>query len=400
MGYLGDVSGNMHNLMSDKFSNLTGAIYDCAVSPDRWDILLEALAKAFNCASCTLFIFDVVNGKQRFQKDIGISSVWAERFNKNSSQYVADSMRMLLSSSQKLIDRLFSEPYVLSRELHKKAYDETRYYNEWIKPQGFSDFIQLTLLHEDQMFGSILFGRNEAAGSFSDCDIALMRSLAPHLRRAITIGQLLELRSMKIRICETILDHLSMGVIVVSENGTILQTNRSAQTMFQDADMVCSVNNRISSGNSTAARLLLNAIAATAKGGSAAMTSIGINASGPKSGVAIANVLPLAHAGIDAASIPSAKAVVFVTCAQSLSEPRVDLFATLFDFTAAETRVVELLMRGNTSVEAARALGITETTVRTHLTRIFSKTGVSRQTELIALMHKMAPPVMSAEKAA
>lgn len=390
----------MNNLLSDKFSNLTGAIYDCAVSPERWDITLEALRKALGSAGCALYIFDVANGSQRFQKSVGISEAWSEKFDKNASQYVADSMRMLLSSSQKLIDRLFSEPYIISKEQQKKAYSETRYYNDWIKPQGFTDFIQLTLLHENQMFGSILFGRNEADGSFDDCEIALIRSLAPHLRRAIAIGDMMERKSIKARTCETILDHLSMGVIVVSENGTILQTNRSAQRIFQEADTLCSVNNRIGSSNLAAARLLLNAIALAAKGSSQSMTSIGINASGPKGGVAIANVLPLENAEGTAKGVPGAKAVIFVTCAQNLSEPRMDLFATLFDFTAAETRVVELLIRGNTSVEAARALGITETTVRTHLTRIFSKTGVSRQTELIALIHKMAPQLVSVGKTA
>jgi DNA-binding CsgD family transcriptional regulator len=44
-------------------------------------------------------------------------------------------------------------------------------------------------------------------------------------------------------------------------------------------------------------------------------------------------------------------------------------------------------------VEAAAALGIAETTAKTHLSRIFAKTGVSRQAELVALVHRLTPPL-------
>ena len=40
--------------------------------------------------------------------------------------------------------------------------------------------------------------------------------------------------------------------------------------------------------------------------------------------------------------------------------------------------------------EAAEKLGITEETARTVLKRVFSKTGVSRQSELVALLTKLA----------
>jgi len=49
--------------------------------------------------------------------------------------------------------------------------------------------------------------------------------------------------------------------------------------------------------------------------------------------------------------------------------------------------------------QAADMLGIGEPTVRTHLQRIFSKTGTSKQTELLALFLRTAPPVRSNQEA-
>jgi DNA-binding CsgD family transcriptional regulator len=44
-------------------------------------------------------------------------------------------------------------------------------------------------------------------------------------------------------------------------------------------------------------------------------------------------------------------------------------------------------------IEAASALGITEATARTHRNHIFTKTGVSRRTDLLALVGRLVPPI-------
>ncbi len=58
-------------------------------------------------------------------------------------------------------------------------------------------------------------------------------------------------------------------------------------------------------------------------------------------------------------------------------------FSVQFGLTPAETRVLVELVRGKGRLAAAARLNITETTVRTHASRILAKTGTSRQTELI-----------------
>jgi DNA-binding CsgD family transcriptional regulator len=55
--------------------------------------------------------------------------------------------------------------------------------------------------------------------------------------------------------------------------------------------------------------------------------------------------------------------------------------------------MLEQLAVGLTVAEAAEALQISGNTARTHLARIFSKTGVSRQAELIALINRIVPSV-------
>lgn len=54
--------------------------------------------------------------------------------------------------------------------------------------------------------------------------------------------------------------------------------------------------------------------------------------------------------------------------------------------TAAETRIATRLVDGRSPREIAAELGVGVSTVRTHLARIFAKTGTSRQAELVSFL--------------
>jgi DNA-binding CsgD family transcriptional regulator len=69
-----------------------------------------------------------------------------------------------------------------------------------------------------------------------------------------------------------------------------------------------------------------------------------------------------------------------------------DAMAAAYDLTPAETRVLATLLAGRTLAETAGTLGIAPTTAKTHLDRIFGKTGVSRQSELLLLATRIASP--------
>jgi DNA-binding CsgD family transcriptional regulator len=58
----------------------------------------------------------------------------------------------------------------------------------------------------------------------------------------------------------------------------------------------------------------------------------------------------------------------------------------LYDLTRAEARLALLMANGLTLEDAGDQLGIRRNTVRAHLRSIFSKMGVTRQTELIRLV--------------
>ena len=58
-----------------------------------------------------------------------------------------------------------------------------------------------------------------------------------------------------------------------------------------------------------------------------------------------------------------------------------------------ELRLVTLLGRGESAEAVARQLAVSRSTVKTHLRNIFSKTGTSRQADLVRLFLTSLPPV-------
>jgi DNA-binding CsgD family transcriptional regulator len=69
------------------------------------------------------------------------------------------------------------------------------------------------------------------------------------------------------------------------------------------------------------------------------------------------------------------------------------VFATLYDLTPSEARVLLKIGEGQTVTAAALELGVSENTVKTHLARVFQKVGVNRQPDLVAIVAALRPPV-------
>lgn len=108
----------------------------------------------------------------------------------------------------------------------------------------------------------------------------------------------------------------------------------------------------------------------------------------------VAHVLPrtsAARGGIDMAY--KAIAAVFARKMEIDGQSRSELVARTFGLTPAELRVLVAIVEIGGVPKAAEALGVAETTVRTHLQRVFSKTGANRQADLVKLTAGFANPL-------
>jgi len=85
-------------------------------------------------------------------------------------------------------------------------------------------------------------------------------------------------------------------------------------------------------------------------------------------------------------------AAIFVTEAGAASTATAGMIGALYGLTPSEIAVFEQVASGHDVPAAAGTLGSAQSTVRTHLLRIYNKTGVRRQAELVQLAGVFAAP--------
>ena len=76
---------------------------------------------------------------------------------------------------------------------------------------------------------------------------------------------------------------------------------------------------------------------------------------------------------------------------QASANLEIDAFGSLFHLTPAERRVLDKLFHNASPSEIARGNGVSVRTVRSQLSTIYSKTGVTGQRELFALLRDVPP---------
>lgn len=89
-------------------------------------------------------------------------------------------------------------------------------------------------------------------------------------------------------------------------------------------------------------------------------------------------------------------AVLVMIDLQPAPAPDPDLVARAFDLTRAEARLAALVAGGAAPEQAARRLGVGRETVRSQLKAVFAKTGTHRQSELAALLLRLASLLLGA----
>ena len=75
----------------------------------------------------------------------------------------------------------------------------------------------------------------------------------------------------------------------------------------------------------------------------------------------------------------------------SVMVPSPTILTGLFDLTPAEARLATALTAGQSLKAAAAGNGVTFSTARTYLDRIYRKTGANQQSQLVALLKSVQP---------
>ena len=230
----------------------------------------------------------------------------------------------------------------------------------------------------------------QAGADFGPSEEMLLSMLLPHLREAVRMRARLAQVECERKLWSATMDRLAIGALILDERGQVLRVTPMADSLLAGKDGLFVAGGRLHASFPAEDRDLQTLVGETLLRCSATTRPRAMAISRPSGarglGVLIQPIAPdHAHAAPHRAS-----AVLFIRDPDALgsigSGISHEMMRQLFDLTPAESAVALRLAGGQSLEEAAADLAISRNTARAHLRSIFSKTGITRQTELVRML--------------
>jgi len=265
---------------------------------------------------------------------------------------------------------------------------ETRAYREWGKPQGFIDVLNVALDKTATSAAMFCVFRHERNGPIDGEMRQRMRLLTPHLRRAALIGRVITLKTAEAASFADTFDGFKDSLLLVDAQGNIVHANASGHALLAEGIVLRAAGRRLTSDDPDTDTALHATFAAAAEGDDAVgIKGVAVLLVSRNAERYVAHVLPLTSgARREVSRSYSAAAALFIHKAVLDTPSPPEVIAKSYKLTPTELRVLLAVVEIGGVPEVAEALGIAETTVKTHLGRIYEKTATARQADLVKLV--------------
>jgi DNA-binding CsgD family transcriptional regulator/PAS domain-containing protein len=375
--------GNFHD--QQRLSDLISAVYDAAIDPSRWE---DAIAGAARFVGGT--------GAGLFCKDVGAShAAIPHRVGFQMPIPVALFQQIYAAAEGHFLGDL-EQPIATTDLMPFGELAESELYRQWAEPQGLVDFLSAVV--ERTTISAAIFGvfRHQRNGVVDGHARRQMRLIAPHIRRAVLIGRMFEFKAAEVATFVDALDGLGAGMYLVDAAGRLIHANAAGKAILGASDILNSVGGRLAAREAHIDRALRDVFAAAGRGDVALGTKgIAVPLIGRDGEHYIAHALPLTSGARRRAGVVStAAAALFVRKANLAVPSAPQAIGSAFKLTPTELRVLLAIVEVGGIPEVASAFGVADTTIRTHVSRLFEKTGTSRQADLVKLVAGYATPLM------
>jgi DNA-binding CsgD family transcriptional regulator len=374
---------------TELFSAMIGDIYDAALDASLWTNVLKKTRRFVGGRAASLVSKDASsNSGNVYYDDGGIDPYYVQLY-----------FRKYIKLDPCTVGHFFAqigEPVATADLLPYDEFLETRMYKEWARPQGLVDCVMSVLDKSVTSVALFCVFRHERDGIVDDEARRRVRLIVPHIRRAVLIGKVVDLKTAEAATLAASLDGLSAGMFLVDETGRIVHANAAGLLILRSSSYLCAAGGRLVASCPEADRLLSGTFSAAGNGDAAVGTKgIALPLTAQDGERHIAHVLPLTSGARRRASASyAAVAAVFVHKA-ALDKPSVpEAIAKAYKLTPTELRVLLAIVEVGGVPEVAEALGIAGTTVKTHLGHLFDKTGTGRQADLVKLVAGFSSPLL------
>jgi DNA-binding CsgD family transcriptional regulator len=370
-------------------SDLIGRIYDVALDANLWPSVLGDIAGFVRGPAAGLVWQDTVSQDGGFYFSWGADPYYMRLHWEKYLKLQPFAVQWSMVPIGKVVSNADLMPL---EEFHA-----SRYYKEWAAPQGYLDATSVVLEKWGSSFAHLTVIRHIDDGQVDDEARRRLALVAPHVRRAATIGKIINLQQVSANNLVATLDRLAAAVFLVDPAGRVLFLNAAGKDLIDAGRIFMREQDRLTLVDRATDQMLLDAVARAANGDEDLGTRfVATPVSTSDTERWIAHVLPLTSGKRQKTGMSSgAIAAIFAHKAELDTKLPMEIITSTYRLTASELRVLNAIVTVGQIAEAAAMLGVSEATVKTHLHHLFEKTGVRRQSDLIKLVASMAGPIAS-----
>jgi DNA-binding CsgD family transcriptional regulator len=375
-------SGRVHD--QQHLSDLIGAVYDAAIDPSVWESAIVRIADFVGGCGAALFC-----------KDAGAyHAASLHSFGYRKPLPVA-LFRQIYPAAQGHFLGDLEVPIATTDLIPFEDFTQTELYRQWAEPQGIVDFLSAVV--DRTAISTAIFGifRHKRNGVVDDRARRQMSLVAPHIRRSVLIGRMFEFKAAEVATFVDTLDGLAAGMFLVDASARLIHANAAGNAILAASDILSLASGRLVAGDAQVDRALRDVFVAAGQGDAAlGSKGIAIPLVGRDGERYVAHALPLTSgARRRAGVIYTAVAALFIRKADLAVPTAPHAIGSAFKLTPTELRVLLAIVEVGGIPEVATAFGVADTTIRTHVSGLFEKTGTARQADLVKLVAGYATPL-------
>lgn len=350
--------------------DMLGLIYDAAMQEEGWRPFLDAFYNRISAYMAVLVFRHRPHGSLTLMVRSEVDE------NDFSRSYAKVAAANPIDYETMMSGRIYSlRDFVPQGDLAASPF-----YSEHLQPAGKSHLELMAIGPANGFRAHLVWVRDDALGPLNDAERQWLLSLVPHLERSMAIFGGWKLSDLATEICTEALDQLAYGTVALDKDGRILFCNRIADELIGKSEDITRSNGRLIFRRREHAQVIRELATDVDSVQREAVLRL-------RNGDHMIGVLakPMAS-GRSPGGMTTARVIIYFHALTDHLQPSPALLAKLFGLAPSEAMLAILLSDGATLREAAKQLGITENSARTYSKRIFMKTGVGRQADLVRIV--------------
>jgi DNA-binding CsgD family transcriptional regulator len=358
----------MGNSNAEVISPMIGEIYEAAFVPEKWTKVLEQAVKLSDCFSGQIFLFS---------DNFSPRGKCLENVRPLFDDFISGDYWKFCDSAQEMCS-LQPASFVHVDDFMTAEQIECDPARIRLRAAGIGAHLCTAIPMSSGEVVTFVFQRSVKDGVFKQEAVDRLDDLRPHLARASLVAA--RLRMERAETTVSALKTMNLPAAVMNASGHVLATNDLLDRL--SAIFIPVAYGGMAIGSASANALFQQAVVQHKVGQT--IRSIPIPAEAGKPALII-HLLPLYRAAHD---IFSGGDILVVATAVNASNlvPSPAIITSLFDLTPAEAKLAGTLAAGRSLKDAAGECRITVKSARTYLERIFRKTGITQQSQLVALL--------------